>query len=531
VDKAEILKSITSICEEIIDSMHQEENTLLISSYPRIAGETDDRGRFLRLLADCKTQGKKAKLEAFKTYKITTCDITTKIALIIDLSYIDLDGNSSTIDFSGNTGTIGLYVTASKTPPYFHNHIGLIKNLMIDGKGKVSTRSNMSGIVFDSSINGTGVAHIDINKLNVKGFNIGIEYRNHAYLIRHNSVDIFDCNTCVSMPDKYVDYGENLIFDKCTLYNSELAVNCAFPSGEMFFNHCSFDYNAVTFNILSSVVHCNLCHIEGKNIFQLKGTGASLQIDNSRLVYMDTSNYKPFNVSPECSGVHIKDSYINGGMFNKNGKTDIIDGGGRVFIEGSYDYNNFGGFFSNFLNEASASYPFKMIDSEIFNSQPARIINILDSGNINISKDNTVFETGSYSYKINKKIVMGIDEGVNIVFKLRPNTTHISYRIRWKSDVSIPTNFIDCWHNFVYVGKQKNLITNNGKKILLSNIIDTSDRLHIGSWVSINGTWNTFIGFVPVIKPLNSNAFKLTMNLKQMRVGNIWIDKIEVYEF
>lgn len=534
-------ENLINLTDEVAaDTVNSIENFLSISLYPRIPGENDDRGRFLRLLADCKTQNKKAKLESYKIYKITSYDTSSKIALTIDLSYINLEGNSATLDFTGNPAHTSIYVTATKIPPYFNNHIGEIKNLFIDGKSSGTVRSSSTALTIDSSVNGSGVAHIDLTKLNIKGFSVGIKYCNHAYLIRHNSLDIFDCTTCLLMPSGYIDYGENISFYGCTFYNSGTAVTIQYPSGEFDFFGCSFDYNSLDFYINSSVVMLSQCHIEGDCRMNVSGSGAILQINNSRIVFQNTFAYAPFNVSTDCEGISIKDCYIDGGLFNTTGKYDIITGGGKVKIEGSKSYNVYTGFFHNFLNENSLNFSPKHVDAEVFSYINNEIYNVLSAKNINITKDTDVFESGSFSTKITKQFGAYSPSGCYIFVKLQPNTKRVSYRLRWKSDINIPINIIDFYTMWADAIRSKKIVTANTnnhsqvhiKDIYLTQLTKTEDLGHIGMWVSLNNSWSTFDpGAIQSIRPNWANYFVIGLNLNIMPAGSIYIDKLEVYEF
>lgn len=532
------------------DIYNSDESTLSISSYPRMTGETDDRGRFLRLLADCKAQGKKAKLEAFKIYKITSYDTSSNISLTIDLSYINLEGNSATLDFTGNSAQTSIYVTATRVPPYFNNHVGEIKNLFIDGKSSGNVRNNSTALNIDSSVNGSGVAHINLTKLNIRGFSTGIKYCNHAYLIRHTSVDIFDCDTCIIMPSGYSDYGESISFYGCTFYNSGTAVNLQNPSGEFHFFGCSFDYNSLEFDINSSVTMLSQCHIEGSCRMKISGSGGTLQINNSRLVFQDTSTYAPFNVSTNCEGVYIKDSYIDGGLFNNTGKYDIVTGGGIVKIEGSKSYNIYTGFFTNYLNENSLNLSPKHVDAEVFSYTDNEIYNTLSAKNISVTKDTSVFESGAFSTKITKQFGAYSSSGCYLLVKLQPNTKRVSFRLRWKSNISILTNTIDFYTMWADALRGQKIITTTtinktgpgstdnhthtyGKDIYLTNFAKTQELSHLGPWISINTDWSTFApGGVQSVRPSWANYFVIALNLAILNgPGSIYIDRLEVHEF
>lgn len=539
-----------NLADEIsADADNSDESTLLISSYPIITGETDDRGRFLRLLADCKTQGKKAKLEAFKIYKIASYDTTSNIALTIDLSYINLDGNSATLDFTGNPAQTSIYVTATKVPPYFNNHVGQIKNLFIDGKSSGTVRNNSTAININSSVDGSGVAHIDLSKINIRGFATGIKYCNHAYLIRHTSVDIFDCDICLFMPSGYSDYGENISFYGCTFYNAGTAVKIQNPAGELNFFGCSFDYNSLEFDINSSVAMLSQCHIEGSCKMNISGSGGTLEISNSRLAFQNTSPYAPFNVSTDCEGIYIKDCYIDGGLFNTTGKYNIVTGGGVVKLQGSKSYNIYTGFFTNYLNENNLNFSPKHLDAEVFSYTDNEIYNVLSAKNISVIKDTTVFESGTFSTKITKQFGAYSSSGCYLFVKLQHNTRRVSYRLRWKSNINIPTNTIDfytIWADALRgqkvittttidktgTGATDNHIHTYGEDIYLSYFAKTQDLGHMGMWISLNTSWSTFApGAIQSVRPNWANYFVIGLNLNLMPAGSIYIDKLEVYEF
>ena len=112
----------------------------------------------------------------------------------IDISRIKLDGNGAILDFSNandNVSCVQLYGT--KSSPYYQNG-NYIKELEIAGKG--GTHGQVA-IEFVSGNSSGAAAHINLEKLNIHGFNVGIKYTSYCYLIRHIGVDIFNCGTCV----------------------------------------------------------------------------------------------------------------------------------------------------------------------------------------------------------------------------------------------------------------------------------------------------------------------------------------------
>jgi hypothetical protein len=522
--------------------------SLFASSYPRITGEADDRGRLQRLFDDCKAQNKIASLESFTKYTITSYNTIKNRALEIDLSYISVEGNGSTLDFTGNPAQDSLYITASKTPAYYQNHIGKVSNLFLEGKSTGTNRNNSNAICFDTLINNSAIAHIDLEKINIHGFATGIAYKNHAYLIRHYSLDIVDCTKHLYLPSGYTDAGENITFYGCTFYNGGTAVTIGNSNGDFAFFGCSFDYNSQEFDISSSLVLLSQCHIEG-DIEKVSGNGGTLQISESRLIYHNTSSYTPFDVSTDCKGIFIKNCYIDGGTFNGTGKYDMVANGGTVKIEGSKGYGIYVDFFTNYLNTNSMNFSPKNLDTEVYSYLDGAIFNTLKAKNITITRDTSVFESGTFSTKFYKTYGAYSASGFYIFVKLQSNTRRANYRIRWKSDIAIPANAMSINLMWASCARRQNMITTTtidatstggsdkhthtfAEDIYLTQLSQTQSIVDIGQWVSLSNNWSTFSGIIQSIKPSWANylVFKVDLNVVSGS-PSIYIDKLEVYEF
>ncbi len=84
-------------------------------------------------------------------------------------------------------------------------------------------------------------ARLAFYNIDIVGFDTGILIERGTYLTQFYSCSARDCGTCVRMPPKQGDAGENLAFLGCTLGNSGLAIDNT-GRGQFVFTGCSFDY-------------------------------------------------------------------------------------------------------------------------------------------------------------------------------------------------------------------------------------------------------------------------------------------------
>ena len=219
---------------------------------------------------------------------------TINVECLLELNQITIDvarhriygvNDGAGFNFVNSLDTECILFKGSTGIPYAQNGNGLF-DLTITGDRATQTGLKLHNLNYPSG----ALSHINIERCNIFGFNIGIDYGDNAYLIRHLSVDIYDCNTCLYSDGTGSDYGENWSYSGCAFYNSSKIVDVTGSGHDMFFQACSFDYSTYIFYNISIVsVFLSQCHIEYNHtvedsFFSVSGNEGYLSINNSFLL-------------------------------------------------------------------------------------------------------------------------------------------------------------------------------------------------------------------------------------------------------
>jgi hypothetical protein len=147
--------------------------------------------------------------------------------LRIDPTRTTLTGVGATLDFSRRQiGTSDprcvLVIPKASSPQYGHapyrlQGIKLIGSRRADGSVGIAFRADKPGLS----------SRLAVYNLDIAGFDTGILLEQGCYLTQFYSSSVRDCMTCVRMPPKQRDAGENISFFGCTLMNSHLAMDNA----------------------------------------------------------------------------------------------------------------------------------------------------------------------------------------------------------------------------------------------------------------------------------------------------------------
>jgi hypothetical protein len=160
--------------------------------------------------------------------------------LRIDPTRTTLVGAGATLDFSRRQiGTDDprcvLVIPKASSSQYGHapyrlEGIKLIGPQRATGSVAIAFRADKAGLS----------SRLAVYNLDIAGFDTGILIEQGCYLTQFYSSSVRDCMTCVRMPPKQGDAGENISFFGCTLSNSRLAIDTA--GGNLIFVASSFDY-------------------------------------------------------------------------------------------------------------------------------------------------------------------------------------------------------------------------------------------------------------------------------------------------
>lgn len=401
------------ISQEILNDIKGklESRVVYLQDYPKLTSDSSDSERLQRAIEQAQSLGKVVKLEN-KTYQCLK-------PLQLDISKSSLDGNGATLNFSSmDTGlfTGCLKVIATDNPPYHQNHKAFIKDLEMIGN-----RQGLNGMILGHEQDGVGVAHLDLDKLNLQNFKEGVVTGAHTYIVRMNSVDIFNCEICVHIQHKD-DSGENIILNGCCLYNSTLALKNENPNSSVHLTNTSLDYNVKTLEVVRGNLHLTGCHLEGNLIFDIQKDLTT--IIGSHLVFLNPNlTVMPFQIG---GTLQIENSFISGGTFG--GVHQMIkSGNGNLMMRNNQGYD---------ITDLFAQYYkdnhelLEMIAYGIEDA-PGDRKSQWDVKNCVITQDTTVKETGNFSYKIVKQYGSGSNSGINLIIPF--NTNRQSVRLRMKA--------------------------------------------------------------------------------------------------
>jgi hypothetical protein len=439
-------------------------------------------------------------------------------SISIDISRIKLDGNGAILDFSranDNISCIQLY--GGKSSPYYQNG-NYIKELEIAGKGRTY---GQVAIEFISNDSNTAASHVNLEKLNIHDFNVGIKYTSYCYLIRHLGVDIFNCGTCVLMPSGGADYGENILFLGCCLYNSGLAIHNQNPNGSFRFTNCSVDYNSSVMISDGGHIFFDNGHIEGVHEYtSTTKDGSYISVTNSTLVMNNTeSSHVPFKGGGDML---FSNNHISGGKFGSVNRHDLVGDNGIVKFDNSKSYN-ICDFFTHDLGNANRTTFNRHYEARI--REAYDITGKWNSKALNISLDDQNHSTESVNaLKAVSDYGAGSYAAFEILLPVSSERFSISFMI--KSSIYIPSDkliitikyaniygYDDVPHNYLSSRYLESVSIGDTKPA-----IDTSfNRVHLVT--------------SSMKKPQKYNTIVLDFNLFACDACTVWVDDIRISEF
>ena len=488
------------ISQEIFEDIKGklESRVVYLQDYPKLTSDASDSERLQRAIDHAQLLGKVVKLEN-KTYQCLK-------PLQLDISKTSLDGNGATLDFSNMDVTLFngcLKVIATDNPPYRQNHKAFIKDLEM-----VGNRQGLDGIILGHNQAGVGVAHIDLDKLNIQNCKDGIVTGEHTYLIRMNSVDIFNCEICVHIQYKD-DSGENIILTGCTLYNSTLAIKNENPNSSVHLTNTSLDYNAKTLEIIRGNLHLTGCHLEGNLIFDIQKDLTT--IVGSHLIFLnpDLKNM-PFQIG---GTLQIENSFISGGNFA--GVHQMIkSGNGQLIMRNNQGYD-ITDLFAQFYKDNHELLDIIAYGIEDEGSPRGSQWNVK---NCVITQDVSVKETGNFSYKIVKQYGNGSNSGFSLIIPF--NTNRQSVRLRMKALAEIRP------YLRISYGKINDVKIN----VAQAPVKRTQEIGGVETTIGSVWGWNILVTS-PMTKPDWSDCFYLEFNLFDCYEPTIYLDRINVNEY
>lgn len=433
-----------------------------------------------------------------KRYNITT-------PIILDISRVRIIGNGAILDFSLAPADMEcIKIISSATSPYILNG-AFISELEMSGRGINSTQCCIN--FASTGLDAQATSHIDLKNLNVHDFNIGIKYTKYAYLIRHYSCDIYNCNVCVDMIENGADMGENFNFYGCAFYNSGIALRNRQDTGSFHFTSCSIDYVSYAFD-LSETTRCTFIngHIEGG--CKIKG---SVNIIGTWLVLMNAENIFEGNIN--CL-ITIDKCFINTPTVNKN----LCNGEVRVRIT-DCRYFSIDNFSTNKLNVQSSSTNPKFVDLYAIGGTSANT-DKWSMGNCKITVVTTGQETGDRCIKVFKEYGTGSFSTFRLLIPRNKKSNKINLNIRMKSNVAL-SNLIATMSCVDFMGYDS-----NGVPLWLPNTISGSFNFTLNSnWATLTLNNNTNL------ITSNENFYAIDFNLFNAPNCEIYVDSVTLFEY
>jgi hypothetical protein len=204
--------------------------------------------------------GKKLKFPFNKTYVMTK-------KLRIPAGDIQIDGNGSTLDFSGYTGDFAIEIIPASSNK--RRLLNVLENVII--KGKNTTTTTTDGLFFGRPIDiTTGVtAHFVCSNIEVDGFRDNIVIGSQSYLMTFNNlISIHHARYPINF-QTITNAGENIRFFGGTISNGLLGSEGIFCdtniNPDVYFHSTSFDYSERLFLIKGGHWNFYGCHLENNN--------------------------------------------------------------------------------------------------------------------------------------------------------------------------------------------------------------------------------------------------------------------------
>ncbi|WP_207223206.1 glycosyl hydrolase family 28-related protein [Sphingomonas sp. BK036] len=206
--------------------------------------------------------------------------------ITLDASRVSLWGQAL-LDFTGFDGRC-LRITASSVArsgaANNYGSKGMISGAIHLRGGGSGTKS--IGLDFDTDAVATS-AQLHVENMAISRCGTGIRFGNRAYNSIFIHCEVFECVRCIDWPF-LEDNGERNSFFGCSLYNSDVAVRMAQPSGSLQLIGCSIDYTRQLYTVTAGVVTATDCHHESKlwasPVIACSGNGALVRLNGGWLL-------------------------------------------------------------------------------------------------------------------------------------------------------------------------------------------------------------------------------------------------------
>jgi hypothetical protein len=247
-------------------------------------GVTDDTAAFVNAMAAIVASGNKNILQVpAGVYKFSS-------GISINTSYVGIQSDGATLDFSTVTSGAALTVFATVYPPYDDAVIKLSGFKLVGN----STNGSVKGILYTSA---SDVSHISVENVAISNFGIGESFEENSYLIHHFNVDIYQCAVGTQNLTGFTNNGENFSYTGGTIFNNGVNVILTNGGGSYNFVNTSFDYpTTAQFTLTSGQLNFTNCHIEGGAIplFTSQAINSIASFTNCLLIQQTSTGSTPY---------------------------------------------------------------------------------------------------------------------------------------------------------------------------------------------------------------------------------------------
>jgi hypothetical protein len=272
------------------------------------------------------------------TYKLDS-------ALTINVTYIAVDFNNSTLKFTSMTSGFALNIVGQPgVSPYTNGKVSICNGLLL-GPGAASA---VSGIRFYSSSAPTeaGPSHISLANIVTSGFSVGHTFGGDAYCIDLFNCDINTCNTGATQAasSSSLNAGERISYHGGTIFNNLITgIDMNNANGEFVFSQTSFDYNARQFYINGGRVNLINCHVENSTyaaepIYIDSTNGGTFVMHGGWMVCTGSNTVSIVSVNTTASqggGASFRDVFMN----NLGSAAYFATGTGRCTVSNTFSFN------------------------------------------------------------------------------------------------------------------------------------------------------------------------------------------------
>lgn len=487
----------------------------------KVNGTNDDAAAFQSLSDYIVSTGKRA------TIKLPSGVMKINSGITINVSYVSVVGDGTLIEASSLSSGSAITLTGTIAPPY-RQALNNFSKCGLVGPGK---ETSVTGLAFDTPVgSGAGASHTNYGKMFISDFGTGLYLGNNCYANNFRSVDIYNCAVCIDGPSGVANSGERHSFEGCMFFNSNLAVRFANSNGSLVFANCSFDYNIKQFELSgASKTFLTNCHVEANNYalppITLTGDGCTFVMKGGWFLITGS-------IPHTCSSIVNCNSSGNGGAeFDSVFMHNLLTSTG-YFAEGtgSVEVRYFGNATTsnpkllsankNLLASGSLESTIFPADNIFINTDTAAITSRVTGTNIQLTRDTSVFRTGTASLKAHKVGGSGSNAlfiiAVPIGLRSKPN-----HRLYYKKPgTETGTMFISC--GFATLD-----ILSSGIPKILNNMTRSSQTV---TFTSSAVDWTVQASGDPVVTvPSWATHYYISVNISNfVGPGDVYFDDIEI---